>query len=119
MKPLLNADEIITKFTLEILELRESIEVSERKIKEKEAFIKVIKSKQEIKFSELYEALENDTNKFWKIKEVTMEQRKNSYYEIKVFKKYFLSRAQIEIIEKHFMLKFTRTKFDIRITQFY
>lgn len=119
MKPLLNADDIILQFTLDILELRERIQLMNDSIQEKEAFLKVMKSKIVVKNSEMYQALENETSKFWKIKEVTMECRKNSFYEIKVFKKYFFSKPQIEIIEKHFMLKFSRIKADIRISQFY
>ncbi len=114
-----NIDDIIREFTLEILQNKEHIKRLEQKNKEKEAFLKAIKSKIQVKYSELYYALENETSTYWKIKEVLLECRKNSFYEIKVFKKYFFSTAQIEIIEKHYMLKFTRTKFDIRITQFY
>ena len=114
-----NIDDIIREFTLDIMNSREVIKRYEKDIKEKEAFLKAIKSKIQVKYSELYYALENETSTYWKIKEVLLECRKNSFYEIKVFKKYFFSTAQIEIIEKHYMLKFTRTKFDIRITQFY
>jgi hypothetical protein len=114
-----NIDEIIIKFELEILDNRERIKLLQQKNKEKEAFIKCIKAKQQVKYSELYFALENETSSYWKVKEVLLECRKNSFYEIKVLKKYFFSTAQVEIIEKHYMQKFSRTKFDIRITQFY
>lgn len=114
-----NADEIVKKFNFEIISLQERIKEIEQKIKEKQAFVKAISAKKEVKYSELYEALETNSNKFWRVKEVSMECRKNSFYEIKVYKKYFLTLDQIEIIEKHFMLKYTRTNFDIRITQFY
>ncbi|PDS24663.1 hypothetical protein [Flavobacterium branchiophilum] len=114
-----NIDDIIREFTLQILKNKQHIAALSEEVKQKEAFLKAIKSKTEVKYSELYLALENDTSQYWKIKEVKLECRNNSFYEIKVFKKYFFSLAQIEIIEKHFMLKFTRTKFDIRITQFY
>jgi hypothetical protein len=114
-----NIDDIIREFSLEILENKEHIKRLEQKNKEKEAFLKVIKSKVQVKYSELYYALENETSTYWKVKEVFLECRKNSFFEIKVYKKYFFSTAQIEIIESHYMLKFTRTKSDIRITQFY
>jgi len=114
-----NINDIIREFTLEILQNNEDIKFLEQKNKEKEAFLKAIKTKTQVKYSELYFALENETSTYWKIKEVLLECRKNSFYEIKVYKKYFLTTAQIEIIEKHYMLKFTRTKFDIRISQFY
>ena len=114
-----NIEDIIREFTLEIVQNKERIKQLEQKNKEKEAFLKAIKAKTPVKYSELYYALENETATYWKIKEVFLECRKNSFYEIKVFKKYFFSTTQIEIIEKHYMQKFTRTKVDIRITQFY
>ena len=114
-----NIDDIIRDFSLEILQNKEHIKLLEQKNKEKEAFIKAIKSKIQVKYSELYFALENETSTYWKIKEVLLECRKNSFFEIKVYKKYFLSTAQMDIVEKHYMKKFIRTKSDIRISQFY
>lgn len=114
-----NINDLIREFTLEILQNQERIKELQQKNKEAEAFLKVIKSKIQVKYSELYYALENETSTYWKIKEVQLECRINSFYEFKVLKKYFFSMAQIEIIEKHYMQKFKRTKIDIRIQQFY
>ena len=112
-------DDIIREFTLEILSLKERVIELQKKISEKEYFLKVIKQKQTVKYSELYTALENETTTYWRIKEVKVESRTISFYEIKVFKKYFFTTNQLEIIRKHFMKQFTRSEHDIRISQFY
>lgn len=112
-------DDIIREFTLEVLRLQQMVINVEKDIKEKQAFLKVISQKQTVKYSELYYALENDTNTYWRVKEVFLDCRKNSFFEIKVLKKYFFTTAQLEIMEKHFIKKYTRTHHDIRISQFY
>lgn len=114
-----NTDEIIRAFEIEISNLKSNIEQIKKEIKEKQDFVKELRKRHDVKLSELYLALENDYDTFWKINEVLLDGRKNSFYEIKVNKKYFFPLNQVEIIQKHFMLKFTRTFHEIRIFQFY
>ena len=112
-------DDIIREFTLEVLRLQQIVINLEKEISTKQAFLKVIKQKKTVKHSELYYALENDTNTYWRIKEVFLDCRKTSFYEIKVLKKYFFNTAQLEIMQTHFQNKYIRTHHDIRISQFY
>ena len=111
-------DEIIKEFTLSILELRNRKREIEDEIKKKQAFLKAIKNKSPVKLSELYRALEEGEDKFWKIKEVHNEARANSYFEIAIKKEYFFDTFQYRIIEAHFMKLYKRGAHDIRIYQF-
>lgn len=112
-------DDIIREFTLEVLQLQQMVINLESQISAKQAFLKVIKQKQTVKYSELYYALENDLNTYWRVKEVVLDCRKTSFYEINVLKKYFFNTAQLAIMQTHFQRKYTRTHHDIRISQFY
>jgi hypothetical protein len=112
-------DDIIREFTLELLQLRQMVINLESQITVKQAFLNAIKQKKTVKYSELYTALENDLNTYWRIKEVFLDCRKTSFYEIKVLKKYFFNTTQLAIVQTHFQKKYTRTHHDIRISQFY
>ena len=112
-------DDIVRTFTLEILENKNRIAKIEQQNKEKEAFLKAIKQKIQLKYSELFYALELDSLKYWKISERMVEGFKSPIYEIKVYKKYFLNTNQIEIVERHYVLKYSTPKAYIRIIQFY
>jgi hypothetical protein len=112
-------DDIIREFTLEVLRLKQRGIDIEREISVKQAFLKNIKQKQTVKYSELYYDLENDTNTYWRVKKVFLDCRKTSFYEIKVLKKYFFNTAQLAIMQTHFEKKYIRTHHDIRISQFY
>ncbi len=111
-------DDIIKEFTLSILELRDRKRDIEDEIKKKQAFLKAIKNKKPVKLSELYKALEEGEDTFWKIKEVQNEARANSFFEIAIKKEYFFDTFQYRIIEAHFMKLFKRGAHDIRIYQF-
>ena len=112
-------DDIIREFTLEVLRLQELVIDIQSKISAKQAFLKVIKQKKTVQYSELYYALENDLNTYWRVKEVFLDCRKTSFFEIKVLKKYFFNTAQLAIMQLHFQKKYIRTHHDIRISQFY
>lgn len=114
-----NIDDIVRAFTLEILQNKNRIAEIQQQNKEKEAFLKAIKQKTQLKYSELFYALEGDSLKYWKINQRMVEGFKSPIYEIKVYKKYFLNTNQIEIVERHFVLKFSTPKAYIRIIQFY
>ena len=111
-------DDIIKEFTLSILELRDRKRDIDDEIKKKQAFLKAIKKKSPVKLSELYKALEEGEDTFWKIKEVHNEARANSFFEIAIKKEYFFDTFQYRIIEAHFMKLFKRGAHDIRIYQF-
>jgi hypothetical protein len=111
-------DDIIREFTLSILSLQERKKLIENEIKEKQAFLRVIKKKTPLKYSELYKALEDGEDTFWKVKEIESEARANSFYEIHIKKEYFINTEQLKIMEIHFMKLYSRGAHDIRINQF-
>ncbi len=111
--------ELILEMDLCIAELEKRKQDIQQEINEKRAFVKAIKTKEEIKMSALYEALENNTTTFWSIKEHTAPGRETTYFEIKVRRKYFLNTKQYEIIVKHYTMLYKKHETDIRISQFY
>ena len=111
--------ELITEFMLRIAELERQKIIIDNEIKVKQEFLKVLKNKQEIKMSELYNALESDINTYWTIKEIKLESRLVSFFEIKVRKKYFINTKQLQIMREHYTNLFRRSEADIRISQFY
>lgn len=112
-------DVIIRDFELEIVTQEAEIALMQEKIKFQKVFLSDIKKRVQPKMSELYEALETDSSKFYRIKEFTVESRPGSWLEIRVFKKYFFDTNQIKIIQEFFMKKHCKTIHDIRIMQFY
>ena len=114
-----NIEDVIRNFKLDILHLKNESERIQKKISEKQQFLDAIKKRKEVKNSELYTALENnDDNKFWKL-QIIKKLNGDSYIEIKTFKKYFFTTAQLTIVETEMMQRFKKDKIDIRITQFY
>lgn len=111
-------DDLIREFTMKIMELQEKKLIIEKEIKEKQAFLRAIRKKTPLKYSELYKALEDSEDTFWKVKEIKSEARANSYYEIHIKKEFFVNTEQLKIIESHFMKLYCRGAHDIRINQF-
>lgn len=111
-------NEVILEFEVDILNLKSIISEAQRNIKIKQQFLRSVSKRTSIKNSQLYQAIENESNDFWQIIEVDTPSRTYSYYEIKIKKMVFINTDQRKIIQEHFMKVYKRTVHDIRIIQF-
>ena|SRR5690554_560605 len=110
-----NVNDLIREFTTEILLLEARKKEIEQTIREKKLFLKNISKRTQPKYSELWQALENDDTAFWKVEEIKIESRTSTFMRITVHKKWFFNNEQLNIIERFYSKKYDKPITDIRI----
>lgn len=110
-----NINDLIRQFTADVILLESEKKAIDQAIKEKKLFLKSINKRIQPKYSEMWQSLENDDTIFWKIEEIKVESRINSFIKITIHKKWFFNNEQLKIIERFYSEKYNKPITDIRI----
>lgn len=110
-----NINDLIRQFKSEILLLEVQKKEIEQSIRQKKLFVKNVSKRTQPKYSELWQSLENDDTVFWKLEEIKVESRTNTFIKITVHKKWFFNSEQLNIIERFYSNKYNKPITDIRI----